>query len=72
MAVQDSGFSEGVAGVLAAGGAQLEGDGYSAQSAFLTSPTFGGVSWLAHATLQSGMWVDSQQKYDRLASTATG
>ena len=48
------------------GGAQLARDGYSAQSAFLTSPTFGGVSWLAHSTLQSGVWVDSQQKYDRL------
>ena len=52
--------------VLDAGAAQLTADGYSARSAFLTSPTFGGVSWLAHATLQSGVWVDSQRKYDRL------
>ena len=29
--------------------------GYAARSAFLTSPTFGGSSWLAHATLQSGL-----------------
>ena len=55
--------------VLQEGGAQLARDGYSAQSAFLTSPTFGGVSWLAHSTLQSGVWVDSQQKYDRLLSS---
>ena len=54
--------------MLEAGGAQLTADGYSARSAFLTSPTFGGVSWLAHATLQSGVWVDSQQKYDRLTA----
>ena len=53
-------------GCSSEGGAQLDRDGYSAQSAFLTSPTFGGVSWLAHSTLQSGVWVDSQQKYDRL------
>jgi hypothetical protein len=32
--------------------------GFSAKSTFLTSPTFGGISWLAHSTLQSGMWID--------------
>ena len=66
VAVQDSTFSPGVDRVLQAGDAQLTADGYSAQSAFLTSPTFGGVSWLAHSTLQSGVWIDSQQNYDRL------
>ena len=25
-----------------------------------------GISWLAHSTLQSGLWVDSQQRYDAL------
>ncbi len=69
VAVQDSDFTAGVAQVLEEGGAQLARDGYSAQSAFLTSPTFGGVSWLAHSTLQSGVWVDSQQKYDRLITS---
>jgi hypothetical protein len=69
VAVQDSPLSAGVARVLREGGAQLAQDGYFAQSAFLTSPTFGGVSWLAHATLQSGVWVDSQQKHDRLMTT---
>ena len=39
--------------------------GFSSRSGWLTSPTFGGVSWLAHVTLQSGLWVDSQQRYDR-------
>ena len=69
VAVQDAPFTTGIASVLQAGAAQLTADGYAARSAFLTSPTFGGVSWLAHSTLQSGMWVDSQQKYDRLTST---
>ncbi len=69
VAVQDSALSAGVSEVLREGGAQLARDGYSAQSAFLTSPTFGGVSWLAHSTLQSGVWTDSQQKYDRLVSS---
>lgn len=69
VAVEDSRVSDGVSRVLEQGGAQLAEDGYSAESAFLTSPTFGGVSWLAHSTLQSGVWVDSQQKYDALMSS---
>src|SRR5690606_15444963 len=43
VAVQDEPFTTGVAAVLHAGGAQLAADGYAARSAFLTSPTFGGV-----------------------------
>ena len=38
-------------------------------SAWLDSPTFGGTSWLAHSTLQSGVWVDSQRRYDQLVAT---
>lgn len=68
VAVQHAPYTVGVAEVLREGGAQLTDDGYSARSAFLTSPTFGGVSWLAHSTLQSGVWVDSPQKYDWLTS----
>lgn len=45
---------------------QLTRSGYRAESALLTSPTFGGVSWLAHSTLESGTWVNSQQRYDEL------
>lgn len=36
------------------------------RSAYLTSPTVGGLSWLAHATVMSGLWVDSQTRYDSL------
>ena len=32
-------------------------------------PTFGAISWLAHSTLQSGLWVDSQQRYDVLMTS---
>ncbi len=70
IALQDADFTAGIARVLEEGDAQLSRDGYFAQSAFLTSPTFGGVSWLAHATLQSGVWVDSQQKHDRLMASS--
>jgi phosphatidylglycerophosphate synthase len=48
---------------------ELRETGFSARSAFLTSPTFGGLSWLAHSTLQSGLWVDDQRRYDALVRT---
>ena len=34
--------------------------GLSMQSGFLTSPTQGGQSWLAHTTFANGLWVDNQ------------
>jgi hypothetical protein len=54
--------------VLAAQDKRLKASGYSTASAFLTSSTFGGLSWLAHGTLQSGLWVDNQTRYDELLS----
>ncbi|NYF17491.1 hypothetical protein HDC37_002336 [Microbacterium sp. AK009] len=59
----------GITQVIDDSAARLTAEAYLAQSAFLTSPTFGGVSWLAHGTLQSGAWVDTQQKYDALISS---
>jgi phosphatidylglycerophosphate synthase len=66
VAIQDSSFSPGVDAVLARGDEQLRRAGFQSRSAFLTSPTFGGLSWLAHATMQSGIKVDGQRRYDRL------
>ena len=54
--------------VLDRGTAQLRAAGFSSRSAFLTSPTFGGLSWLAHSTLQSGVQVDGQRRYDQLVA----
>jgi phosphatidylglycerophosphate synthase len=68
VAVEGSSFSAGVRDVLDRGTARLRAAGYGARSGFLTSPTFGAASWLAHATLQSGLWVDSQQRYDQLVT----
>ena len=51
---------------LRAGTAGLRSAGFSARSGYLTSPTFGGLSWLAHSTLQTGLRVDTQQRYDRV------
>lgn len=66
VAVQDSDFSPQVDGVLDDGTRRLRAARFSSRSAFLTSPTFGAASWLAHSTLQSGLWVDSQQRYEQL------
>ncbi|TCC10293.1 CDP-alcohol phosphatidyltransferase family protein [Kribbella soli] len=57
-----------VGSALEAGDRRLQQAGFSSRSGFLTSPTFGGISWLAHSTLQSGLWVNNQQRYDHLVT----
>jgi phosphatidylglycerophosphate synthase len=59
-------MSAGVLDALAAGDRQLADAGYATRSAFLTSPVVGAGSWLAHSTLQSGVWIDSEQRYSQL------
>ena len=68
-AVEGPPVAPGVVEVLDRGTRRLRRDGFDTRSAFLTSPTFGAGSWLAHATLQSGLWVDSQQRYDVLVTS---
>lgn len=68
VAVQSTTFSNGVDAVLRQGNRDLAAQGYSERSAFMTSSTFGGVSWLAHSTLESGVWIDSQHKYDEVTA----
>ncbi len=70
VAVDNSSISPQVNAVLDNGTRQLQAAGYSSRSAFLTSPTFGGISWLAHSTLQSGLWINDQQRYDHLVAGA--
>jgi len=55
--------------VLSAGTAQLAKAGYHAKSGFLTSSTYGGGSWLAHGSFQSGLWINSQQRYRQLTAS---
>lgn len=69
VAVEHTSFSPGVDRVLRAGTATLARAGYSTRSAFLTSPTYGGMSWIAHSTLQSGMWIDDQPRFDALMAS---
>jgi hypothetical protein len=68
-AVEDPKLAPPIDALLDDGTRRLRAAGYTARSAFLTSPTFGGVSWLAHATLQSGMWIDNPRGYDNLLTS---
>jgi phosphatidylglycerophosphate synthase len=66
VAVQGTNVSRGVDAFLRQRTALLARAGWSARSAWLTSPTFGGISWFAHSTLQSGLWVNTIQRYAEL------
>jgi hypothetical protein len=68
VAVQDSSFSPRIDAALERGAAQLRAAGFSSRSAYLTSPTFGGLSWLAHSTLQSGVTVNGEWRYDQVVT----
>ena len=69
VAVQGSAFAPKVNAALDQGTAGLQAAGFSARTALPHLPTFGGISWLAHSTLQSGVWVDGQRRYDQLIAS---
>jgi hypothetical protein len=69
VAVQGSDIAPGVDRLLDADTKALAAQGFQARSGFLTSPTFGGGSWLAHSTLESGLWIDDQQRYDQFTAS---
>nr|WP_099911932.1 sulfatase-like hydrolase/transferase [Puniceibacterium antarcticum] len=48
---------------------QLAKAGYAMQSGWLTSPTAGGQSWLAHGTLASGLATSDQGRYGALLAS---
>jgi hypothetical protein len=74
-AVEDPQLAPRVDAVLADGTSRLRSAGFSARSAFLTSPAAGAGSWLAHSTFMSGLWINNEQRYrtvttgDRLTLT---
>jgi len=67
--LDDPEFAPKISSVLDDGTAKLRAAGFGARSGFLTSSTFGGGSWLAHSTVQSGMWIDNQQRYNDLLAS---
>lgn len=68
-AIEDPAVAPLVDPVLEDGTRRLGAAGYSARSGFLTSPVAGGGSWLAHATLLSGLRISNQQHYRTLVGS---
>jgi hypothetical protein len=48
---------------------RTESAGFGAVSGYLSSPTYAGSSWLAHATLATGVKTSNQFQYDLLLTT---
>ena len=59
-------FSASITASLSRAEEALDSAGFHVRSAFLTAPVVGGQSWLAHATLLSGAWIDSETRYRSL------
>jgi len=68
-ALENPDIAPRVTAALDAGGAELRAAGYGSRSGWLTSPTAGGGSWLAQATLLSGLWIENQQRYRTLVAS---
>ncbi len=68
-AVDDPRLAGPVRALLDDGTRRLRSAGFESRSAFLTSSTFGGGSWLAHGSLLAGCWVNSQQRYRQLVGS---
>lgn len=68
-AVEDPRYADVITPRLASVEQQLRAAGFSMASGWTRSPTVGGLSWLAHGTLMSGLWVDNQARYDLLMSS---
>lgn len=62
-------FRDAARARLGATESRLTEAGLVSRSGWLTSPIRGGRSWLAHATLNSGLLIDNQARFDRLISS---
>ena len=49
--------------------ADAEAGGFDYRSAEIQSPTFGGGSWRAHASLLSGVWIEREARYRALLAS---
>jgi hypothetical protein len=62
-------FKPRAAAALARFDTAVAGAGFTLRSARIASPTYGGGSWLAHGTVDSGAWLDSELRYELLTTT---
>ena len=68
-ALTDPGMKAIVDPVLQSDEQKLAAAGFAAKTGWLTSSTYGGGSWFAHASFQSGLWITNQQRYRQLAAS---
>jgi hypothetical protein len=68
-ALENPEFGSTVNPILDDGTRRLAAAGFGSRSAFLTSSVTGGGSWMAHATLQSGVRVANQHSFDKLITS---
>ncbi|MGW1790758.1 sulfatase [Streptomyces tubercidicus] len=68
-AIDDPAMASQVDAVLKDGTERLRKAGFASRSGWLTSPTAGGGSWLAHSTFMSGLWIKNQQRYRTVTSS---
>jgi hypothetical protein len=69
-ALEQPRYARAVAPALGRLGEAARQRGYAVHSAWLTAPTVGGSSWLSHASVLSGLWIDSQARYDALTAAS--
>jgi hypothetical protein len=70
VAVENPQIGPAIDALLNSGTKQLQAAGYGAETGFLTSSTAGGGSWLAHSTLESGLWINNEQRYNEFTSSS--
>jgi hypothetical protein len=68
-ALENPDFAPTVGRVLDDGTRRVAAAGFASRSAYLTSSVSGGGSWLAHATLLSGLRVTNQHSFDKLVGS---
>lgn len=68
-AFSDPRHAAAVVAAARAAEAELGSAGFKTASAGLTAPTFGGGSWLSHATLASGIRIDTDIAHDLLLAS---
>jgi phosphatidylglycerophosphate synthase len=70
VSIEGTSFSPDIDAVLRRASASLASAGWSTESAWVDAPGYGGISQEAHSTLQSGLWVNSRQRYSELVSSS--
>ncbi len=69
VALEDPALAPTVTAAVDRATTRLGAKGFTGRSAYLTSPTFGGLSWLAHSTLETGLPITDQVRYNAVLAS---